>query len=77
MLLLICDLKLFVMLLNTVNEWCSFMCLLGLSSVLKIQIRSFYPDIVNLMCKELFNQVIVPRIQNTDKTFLYIFLQTA
>ena len=31
------------------NEWCSFMCLLDLSSVLKSQIHSFYPDIGDLM----------------------------
>ena len=61
--------------LNCVNnEWCSFMCLLGLSSVLKSQIHSFYPDIGDLMCKQLFNQVIVPRIQNTQqKCFRILF----
>ena len=45
------------------NEWCCFMCLLDLSSVLKSQIHSFYPDIGDLICKQLFNQVIVPRMQ--------------
>ena len=44
------------------NKWCSFMCLVGLSSVLVSQIHSFYPDIGDLMCKQLFNQVIVPCI---------------
>ena len=45
--------------LNCVNnEWCSFMCLVGLSSVFKSQIHSFYPDIGNLMCEQLFKQVI-------------------
>ena len=54
--------------LNCVNdEWCCFICLLGLSSVLKSQIHSFYLDIGDLMWKQLFNQVIVPRIQNTQK----------
>ena len=56
------------------NEWCSFMCLLGPSSVLKSQVHSFYPDIGDLMCKQLFNQVIVPRIQNTQqKCFRILF----
>ena len=42
--------------LNCVNnEWCSFMCLLSLSSVLKNQIHSFYPDIEDSICKQLFN----------------------
>ena len=42
--------------LNCVNnEWCSFVCLLGLSLVLKSQIHSFHPDIGDLMCKQLFN----------------------
>ena len=61
--------------LNCVNnEWRSFMCLLGLSAILKSQIHSFYPDIGDLMCKQLFNQVIVPRIQNTQqKCFRILF----
>ena len=61
--------------LNCVNnEWCSFMCLLGLSSVLKSQIHSFYPDIGDLMYKQLFNQVIVPFMQNTQqKCFRILF----
>ena len=63
--------------LNCVNnEWRSFICLLGLSSVLKSQIHSFYPDIWNLMCKQLFNQVIVPRIQPHSKSgFGYYFAE--
>ena len=53
------------------------MCLLGLSSVLKSQIHSFYPDIGDLMRKQLFNQVIVPRIQNTQqKCFRILFSRT-
>ena len=61
--------------LNCVNnEWCSFMCLVGLFSVLKSQIHSFYPYIENLMCKQLFKQVIVPRIQKTQqKCFRILF----
>ena len=56
------------------NEWYSFMCLFGLSSILKSQIHSFYPDIGDLMCKQLFNQVIVPRVQNTQqKCFCKLF----
>ena len=49
------------------NEWCSFMCLLGFSSVLKSQIHSFYPDIRDLMYKQLFKEVIVPHMQNTQQ----------
>ena len=48
------------------------MCLLGLSSVLKSQIHSFYPGIGDLMCKQLFNQVIVPRMQNTQQKCFWI-----
>ena len=61
--------------LNCVNnEWCSFICLLGLSLVLKSLVHSFYPDIGDLMCKQLFNQVIVSRIQNTQqKGFCILF----
>ena len=44
------------------------------SSVLKCQIHSFYPDIGHLMCKQLFNQVIVPRIQNTQQKCFRILL---
>ena len=52
------------------------MCLLGLSSVLKSQIDSFYPNMEDLMCKQLFYQVIVPRIQNTQqKCKLQLFSQ--
>ena len=65
------------------NEWCSFMCFYVFflcvffmcfmsSSVLKSQIHSFYPDIGGLMCKQLFNQVIVPRIQNTQQKYFRI-----
>ena len=49
------------------NEWCSFTCFLGLSSVFKSQTHSFYPDIGDLMCKQLFNQVNVPCIQSTQQ----------
>ena len=50
------------------------MCLLGLSLVLNSQVHSFYPDIGDLLCKQLFNQVIVPRIQNTQqKRFRILF----
>ena len=50
------------------------MCLLDLSSVLKSQVHSFYPDIGDLMCKQLCNQVVVPRFQNTQqKCFRTLF----
>ena len=59
------------------NERCSFTCLLGYFSVLKIQTHSFYADIGGLMCKQLFNQVTVPRIQNTQqKCFRISFCRT-
>ena len=47
--------------------------LLGLSSVLKSQIHSFCPDTGDLMCKQLFNQVIIPRIQNTQQKCFRIY----
>ena len=50
------------------------MYLLGHSSVLKSQIHSFYPDIWDLMCKQLLNQVIVPRIQNTQQKCFRILI---
>ena len=64
--------------LNCVNnEWCSFVCLLGLSTVLKSQIHFFYSDIRDLMWKQLFNKVIVLHIQNTQqKCFCILFCRT-
>ena len=59
------------------SEGCSFMFLLGLSSVLKSQINYFYPDIGGLMCEQFFNQFIVQRIQNTQqKRFRILFCRT-
>ena len=55
--------------LNCVNNE---RCLLDLSSLLKSQIHSFYPDIGNLMCKQLFNQVIVPHASNTQQKYFRI-----
>ena len=50
------------------------MCVLGLFSVLKSQIHPFYPDIGDLIWKQLFNQFIVPRIQTTQqKCFRILF----
>ena len=50
------------------------MCLLGLSSVPKSQVHSFCPDSGDLMRKQLFNQIIVLRIQNTQqKCFRILF----
>ena len=48
------------------------MCLLGLSSVLKSQVHFFYPSIGGSICKQLFNQVIVPRIQNTQQKYFRV-----
>ena len=56
------------------NKWGSFMCLLGLSPVFKSQIHSFYPDIGGLMCKQLFNQVIVSRVRNTQQKCFNILI---
>ena len=59
------------------NEWCSFICLLGLSSVLKSQTHSFYPDIGDLMCKQLFNQVFVNTQNTQQKCFCILFCRIA
>ena len=61
--------------LNCQNfAWSSFMCMLGLSSVIKGKIISHYPDIGDAMCRLLFYQVIFPRIQNSQqKTFNLLF----
>ena len=61
--------------LNCQNfAWSSFMCMLGLSSVIKGKIISHYPDIGDAMCRFLLNQVIFPHIQNSQqKTFNLLF----
>ena len=61
--------------LNSQNfAWSSFMCMLGLSSAIKGKIISHYPDIGDAMCRVLFDQVIFPRIQNSQqKTFNLLF----
>ena len=61
--------------LNCQNfAWSSFMCMLGLSSVIKGKIISHYLDIGDKTCRLLFNQVIFRRIQNSQqKTFNLLF----
>ena len=48
-------------------EWSSFMCLLGLSSVLKGRILSYYRDVGDVNHKYLFNCNITPRISNINQ----------
>ena len=45
------------------REWSSFLCILGLSSVVKKKIFSHFPDCGEVLQKLLRNQVILPRIQ--------------
>ena len=55
-------------------EWSSFMCLLGLSSVLKGQILSYYPDVGDVNHKYLFNCNITSRTSNVNqKCFRILF----
>ena len=55
-------------------EWSSFMCLLGLSSVLKGQVLSFYPDVGDFNHKHLFNCHITPRTSSINqKCFRILF----
>ena len=55
-------------------EWSSFMCLLGLSSVLKGQVLSFYPDVGDFNHKHLFNCHITPRTSSINqKCFKILF----
>ena len=50
------------------------MCVLGLSSVLKGQILSYYPDVGDVNHKYLFNCNITPRISNINqKCFRILF----
>ena len=48
-------------------EWSSFMCLLGLSSVLKGHVLSFYPDVGDFNHKHLFNCHITPRTSSINQ----------
>ena len=48
-------------------EWSSFMCLLGLSSALKGQVLSFYPDVGDFNHKKLFNCQITPRTSSINQ----------
>ena len=55
-------------------EWSSFLCLLGLSSVLKGQVLSFYPDVGDFNQKHLFNCHITPRTSSINqKCFRILF----
>ena len=55
--------------------WSSFMCLLGLSSVLKGQFLSLYPDVGDFNHKHLFNCHITRRTSSINqKCFRILFL---
>lgn len=45
----------------TNNKWSSFLCILGLSSVLRRNISTYYPDCGEDRYKLLFNQLVLPR----------------
>ena len=45
----------------TNNKWSSFLCILGLSSVLRRNISTYYPDCSEDMYKLLFNRLVLPR----------------
>ncbi|XP_046851773.1 uncharacterized protein LOC124445109 [Xenia sp. Carnegie-2017] len=47
------------------GKWSSFLCILGLSSVLKRCIVTYYPDCGQHRLKLLFNRVIQPRLHTT------------
>ena len=54
--------------------WSSFMCMLGFSSAIKGKIISHYLDIGEAMYRLFFNQVVFPRIQNSQqKIFNLLF----
>ena len=55
-------------------EWSSFLCLLGLFSVLKGQILSYYPDVSNVSHKHLSNCHIAPRTSNIKQKCFRILI---
>ena len=56
------------------SQWSSFMCLLGLSSVLKGKILTYYPDISDFNHKHSLNCLITPRTSNINqKCFRILF----
>ena len=62
--------------LNCVNnEWCRFMCLSGLSSVLKSQIHSFLSRYWGFNIQAIIQASIVPHIQNTQQNVFVLILQ--
>ena len=44
------------------GKWASFVCILGLSSVLRGSISTYYPDCGELKFKLLFNRIVQPRL---------------
>ena len=54
------------------KEWCSFLCLLALSSVIRRKIFSLFPDCDDSMQKHLRNQLIFPREECLLDIPLYI-----
>ena len=60
------------------NEWSSFMCILGLSSVIKQNIQSIFPDRGAYMDRLLKNQKITPRGESsTINEIFLLFCQTS
>ena len=62
-----------------VNNWSSFLCILGLSSVINFKIRTVFPDCGSLLDKLLKNMLIEPReSEKSEKRVIYIlFCQSA
>ena len=50
------------------GKWPSFLCIMGLSSVLQRNIITYYPDFGDLRFKLLFNRVIQPRLHAKKST---------
>ena len=50
------------------KNFSSFICLIALSSVIKKQIHSIYPDFGLEKCKKLFNVIINPRVGSRECT---------
>ena len=46
------------------HKWSSFLCILGLSSILGMNISTYYPDCGELQYKIFFNHLITPRKQD-------------
>ena len=55
------------------KKWSSFLCILSLSSVIGKDIRTYYPDSVEIRHKLMFNSLVHPRIRPKYFQMLFIF----